>query len=128
MAALVADTSAWVAYLGGETIPLLEAGLAAGIVHIPALVITELLGNDIPRRERHELEEMLSSLPILGTDAAHHSRAGAAKAELAKKGIGMSARDAHIFQCALDVKGVLVTRDPLFQHPALSSLVPVQVW
>lgn len=128
MAALVADTSAWVAYLGGETIPLLEAALAAGIVQMPALVITELLGNDIPRRERHELEEMLGSLPLLGANAAHYSRAGATKAELAKKGINMSARDAHIFQCALDVKGVLLSRDPLFRHPALSSLVPVQVW
>jgi len=71
---------------------------------------------------------MLGSLPLLGTDARHYSRAGATKAEFAKKGVAMSARDAHIFQCALDVKGVLISRDPLFQHPALSSLVPVQVW
>lgn len=128
MAALIADTSAWVAYLGGETIPLLEASLAAGIVHLPSLVITELLGNEMPRPDRHELVEMLASLPLLGTDANHFARAGATKAELGKKGIAMSARDAHIFQCALDVKGVLLSRDPLYQHPALSSLVPVQMW
>lgn len=123
----MADASAWIAYFSGEPSELLEAGLAAGLVAVPALVRTELLGNSLEKRDRRSLEQVLDGLPTLGLDPGHFSRAGALKARLEGEGIALSARDAHILQCALDRRAVLVSRDPLFRTLELSTGVKVQM-
>ncbi|RYZ95347.1 MAG: type II toxin-antitoxin system VapC family toxin [Proteobacteria bacterium] len=128
MNALIADTSAWIAYFGGEEVPLLEASLTAGLVLLPALVATELLGNRLTKKDRFDLEQVLGAVPSVGLDAKHFVRAGRLKGELADHGLAISARDAHVIQCAIDRRALILSRDPLYRHPTLSSLVQAQIW
>lgn len=88
---------------------------------------TELLGNPLARRERKDLERLLNSLPTVGTDASHFARAGELKARLAEEGTLITARDAHILQCAIDRGALLLSRDPLFRTVELSTGVKVQM-
>ena len=125
---LVSDTSAWIAYFAGRDCPLLEAGLAAGTVEIPAMVKLELLGNVLTAKDRKSLEQTLAGLTVLSMNEEHITRAGRLKASLEEKGTAISARDAHILQCAIDQDAILISNDPLFVSIQKSAGVRVQVW
>ena len=125
--ALVSDTAAWVRFFRGESVEILEMGLAAGLVEVPALVKTELLGNVLDTKFRKSLEQVLRPLPTLGTDPEHFLRAAKLKAELAEKGVAVSARDAHVLQCAIDRKAILISNDPLFLRIQKTAGVKVQI-
>jgi predicted nucleic acid-binding protein len=114
-------------FRGGEC-TLLEAGLAAGVVEIPALVKIELLGNVLGAKERKALEQALADLPVIGLDLAHLERAARLKAQLAEWGTAVSARDAHVLQCAKDRQAILISADPLFLRIQKSAGVKVQMW
>ncbi len=123
----VTDTTPWVAFFQGESCPFLETALLAGTVEIPALVKLEVLGNALGR-ERKNLEKIFSNLSLKGTDPEHFTRAARLKATLEEKAIFLSARDAHILQCALDGDGLLISNDPLFARIQKSTGVRVQMW
>jgi predicted nucleic acid-binding protein len=128
MALLVSDVSPWVEFFAGRECALLEAGLEAGIVEIPALVKIELLGNILSTKDRKSLEQVLEPLPILGLEPGHLQRAGRLKASLQEMGLAISARDAHILQCAKDREAILISNDPLFLRIQKSAGVRVQMW
>ena len=110
-ATLLVDSSAWIAYFNGEENPLIEMGLAAQAIQVCPLSVTEILGNILAAKERSQLEAFFSKIPSPQISAAHYQKAGKLKADLAAKNFFISARDAHVLQCALDIKGMLVTRD-----------------
>jgi len=127
MAALVVESSAWIAYLKGEENSFLEMGLEAMAVQIPPLVLTELLGNAIPNKDKTVLENFLQKIPLSPINNEHFAKAASLKSALAARGFSISARDAHITQCALDQNAILLTKDIFFLDVAKYCGVKVQV-
>jgi predicted nucleic acid-binding protein len=128
MALLVTDITPWVEFFSGGASALLETGLMAGAVGLPALVKAEILANPLGARERKSLEQALEGLPVLGLDPEHFTRAARLKADLQQKGVFLSVRDAHVLQCARDHQAVLISADPLFLGIQKSAGVRVQMW
>jgi len=118
VSAVVVDTSAWIDFLAGEPIPVLEDGLAHGAVVIPPIVVAELLSGAQRRAERDALQRLLYDLPLHATPRAHWIRVGDLRRTLRSHGLAVSTPDAHVAQCALDLRGVLVTRDAIFARMA----------
>jgi predicted nucleic acid-binding protein len=127
MALLVTDISPWIDFFNGVPSSLLEMGLEAGNLEIPAMVKLELLGNSLAPKERRALEQVLEPLPIVGLDPDHLIRAAKLKAELLEQGISINARDAHVLQCAKDRDAILISNDPLFIRIQKSAGVRVQM-
>ena len=115
MSALVVDTSSWVSYFAGRGTPLIDDALAEGRVFLPAVVAAELLSGKLSASDRSALEDLLSDLPLCGTDHRHWFRVGKLRASLLPKGVSVSTPDAHVAQCALDLKGTLLTEDRIFR-------------
>jgi predicted nucleic acid-binding protein len=118
VSAIVVDTSAWIDFFAGRPVPTLEDGLAHGALVVPPIVIAELLSGARRTRERELVEEVLSELPLHDTPRAHWVRVGDLRREMGKQGIALSTPDAHVAQCALDLRGILVTRDAIFTRIA----------
>ena len=115
MSALVVDTSSWVSYFAGRGTPLIDDALAEGRVFLPAVVAAELLSGKLSAPDRSALEDLLSDLPLCGTDHRHWFRVGKLRASLFPRGISVSTPDAHVAQCTLDLKGTLLTEDRIFR-------------
>lgn len=128
MSLLVTDSSPWIAFFEGKECSILETGLMAGAVGIPALVKVELLGNVLSAKDRKVLERALETLPVIGIEPEHFIRAARLKADLQEKGILVSARDAHVLQAAIDQNAILISSDPLFQRIQKSAGLRVQMW
>ena len=111
---LVTDTSIWAAFFRGEECHLLEQGLKAGNIGVPALVKLEVLSSPAGNREKKSLAELMASLPTLGLDDLHITRAAQLREKCFRRGLNVSARDCHVLQCALDQKGILLARSPRF--------------
>jgi predicted nucleic acid-binding protein len=111
VSALVVDTSSWIAWLAGGGSPLVEEALEEGRLHLPVIVAAELRSGRLAESERNELQDMLSDLPAVGTEASHWFRVGKLRADLGAKGLSVSTPDAHVAQCAIDTAGVLLSED-----------------
>ena len=118
MSALVVDTSSWIAWLAGGGSSLVDEALEEGRLHLPVIVAAELLSGRLDASERAELQDMLSDLPAVGTDPEHWFRVGKLRAELRARGLSVSTPDAHVAQCAIDMGGVLLTEDRVFDKIA----------
>ena len=120
MSALVIDTSSWISYFAGKSAQavLVEEALADGRLHLPAIVAAELLSGRMKAAQRAQLEDLLSDLPLIGTDHPHWFRVGQLRSALARKGISVSTPDAHVAQCAIDLGATLVTEDSIFHKVA----------
>jgi predicted nucleic acid-binding protein len=114
VSAIVADTSEWIEYFAGRPAPLLDHGLAAGLVVVPPIVVAELLSGVRSAADRAPLEDLLRDLAMSDTGFDHWARVGALRASLLARGISVSTPDAHVAQCALDQDAVLLTRDAVF--------------
>jgi predicted nucleic acid-binding protein len=68
---------------------------------------------------------MLSDLPAVGTDTEHWFRVGKLRAELRAKGLSVSTPDAHVAQCAIDTRGVLLTEDRVFEK--IAKVLPLRL-
>jgi predicted nucleic acid-binding protein len=122
---LVVDTSSWIAWLAGGGSPLVDEALEEGRLHLPVVVSAELLSGRLDPSERTELQDMLSDLPVLGTELAHWFRVGKLRSELRGQGLSVSTADAHVAQCALDARGVLLTEDRVFEK--IAARVPLRL-
>jgi predicted nucleic acid-binding protein len=118
VSAVVVDTSAWIDFFAGEPIPTLEDGLAHGAIVVPPIVVAELLSGAQRRAERDTLQHLFDDLPLHATPGAHWIRVGNLRRTLRSHGLAVSTPDAHVAQCALDLHGVLVTRDAIFARVA----------
>lgn len=123
MSALIVDTSSWISYFAGKGSDLVDGALEEGRLHLPSVVAAELLSGKLNEADRAELEDLLSDLPLCGTDHPHWFRVGKLRASLLPRGVSVSTPDAHVAQCALDLGGTLLTEDRVFRliarHTAL---------
>jgi predicted nucleic acid-binding protein len=111
---IVVDTSIWIDFFRGVELPALEDALRAGIAILSPIVAAELLGAPLNRRHRNQLKSFLNDLPLHPTPFSHWIDVGELRASLAKRGFTISTPDAHVAQCALEIGGVLWTRDKIF--------------
>jgi tRNA(fMet)-specific endonuclease VapC len=125
VSALVVDTSSWIAWLAGAGSPAVDEALDEGRLHLPVIVAAELLSGRLDESERTELQDMLSDLPAVGTEASHWFRVGKLRADLRTKGLSISTPDAHVAQCAIDMGGVLLTEDRVFEK--IAKVVPLRL-
>lgn len=118
VSAIVIDTSVWVEYFRGVELPLVDQALQDGTVLLPVVVAAELLSGTHRTVEAAELRDFLECLRPHGLDITHWYRVGALRSILARKGVQVSTPDAHIAQCALDLRALLYTHDRIFSHIA----------
>lgn len=115
MSALVVDTSSWIAYFAGRGAPEIDEALAEGRVFLTPLVAAEILSGALDARQRADLEDLLSDLPVCDSTLDHWFRVGRLRATLRAKGVSVSTPDAHVAQCVLDYRGTLLTEDRVFE-------------
>lgn len=121
MSALVIDTSIWVEYFRGQSLPLIDQALQDGTVALPVLVAAELLSGTHRPAEITALRDFLSCLRPHGTEMSHWYRVGALRATLQRQGLHISTPDAHVAQCALDLHAGLYAHDHIFPHIAKTT-------
>jgi predicted nucleic acid-binding protein len=117
-AGLIVDTSAWIDFFGGESIPLLEDALALGAVVLPPIVVAELVSGVRREPDRAALVDLLEDLPIHETPREHWNRVGELRRRMIEEGNPISTPDAHVAQCALDRDAPLLSRDRAFSRIA----------
>jgi len=115
---LVVDTSVWIDFFGGRSVPLLEDALALGSVVLPPLVVAELVSGVRRDAGRTALVDLLEDLALHETPRDHWVRVGDLRRTLARKGLTVSTPDAHVAQCALDREAPLLSRDRVFSRVA----------
>jgi predicted nucleic acid-binding protein len=96
----------------------MDEALDEGRVYLPPLVAAEILSSKLSPSERAELESLLSDLPLCGLERQHWFRVGKLRSALRAKGLSVSTPDAHIAQCALDLRAELLTEDLVFRRIA----------
>ncbi|HET7693449.1 MAG TPA: PIN domain-containing protein [Gemmatimonadota bacterium] len=111
---LVVDTSVWIDFFGGKTIPLLEDALAIGTVVLPPVVVAELVSGARRPSDHDALLDLMADLEIHETPREHWVRVGELRRHLIEKGLAISTPDAHVTQCALDRDAPLLTADRAF--------------
>jgi tRNA(fMet)-specific endonuclease VapC len=122
---LVVDTSVWIDFFGGRTIPLLEDALAIGTVVLPPVVVAELVSGARRPSDHDALVDLLADLEIHETPREHWVRVGELRRRLIEKGHAISTPDAHVAQCALDRDAPLLTADRAFAR--IARLVPLRL-
>jgi predicted nucleic acid-binding protein len=120
---LVVDTSVWVDFFRGASLPALEAALDDGLVVLAPIVAAELLSAPISARERAKLADMLRDLPLHATPFDHWLAVGELRARLARAGLTVSTPDAHVAQCAVDCRGVVWSYDRVFTRMSVAGAV-----
>ena len=118
MSALVVDTSSWIEWLGGRLVAPLREGLGEGRVHLPPIVVAEILSGRLSESHRRAIEALLNALPLCQSDLAHWFRVGALRHLLSSRGLQVSIPDTHVAQCALDLDAELLTEDAIFARIA----------
>ncbi|MBM3778787.1 MAG: PIN domain nuclease [Acidimicrobiia bacterium] len=113
---IAVDSSSLVEYLSGASGPDVEAldvALAARTVHLPPVVLTEVLSK--PTR-RVDAGAFLRSLPMLELKEGYWARAGELRARVVGTGRKAPLPDTLIAQVCLDHDVPLITRDADFKH------------
>jgi predicted nucleic acid-binding protein len=112
---IAADTSTWVAFLGGgagRDVHLLDRALLDGQVLMVPAVLAELLSDpQLPPN----LNTRLCQIPMVEIEAGYWQRAGALRAKALKKRRKARLGDALIAQSCIDRNISLITRDRDFR-------------
>ena len=112
---IAADTSTWVAFLGGGSghdVRLLDQALMDGQVLMVPAVLTELLSDpELPA----DVSARLCQIPMVEIDTGYWQRAGALRAKALKKRRKARLGDALIAQCCIERNIPLITRDRDFR-------------
>jgi predicted nucleic acid-binding protein len=115
---VVADTSAWIDFLAGRPVPLLEDALAQAAVVLPPIVVAELVSGARRAADRRAIEALVRELPIHETPLEHWIKVGELRRAVRDRGLSVSTPDAHVAQCALDRDAVLLSSDSIFARLA----------
>lgn len=110
MSAVVVDTSVWVDFLAGRPTERLEEALRLGSVVVPPIVVSEILSG-VRARDRAAVVELLNGLQIAESSFDHWVAVGDLRSMLQRRGLNVSAPDAHVAQCALDRRALLLSHD-----------------
>ena len=112
---IAADTSTWVAYLGGsagEDAELLDKALGDRQVVMAPVVLTELLSDP---KLPSGVAETLTEIPMIEMESGYWERAGALRAKVVAKRRKARLGDALIAQSCIDGGIPLLTRDGDFR-------------
>jgi predicted nucleic acid-binding protein len=124
---IAADTSTWIAFLGGAKgadVELLDRALRERQVLMPSIVLTELLSDpQLPS----SVAKTLSDVPMIEIEAGFWQRAGALRAKILSKRRKARLGDALIAQCCTDRGVPLLTRDQEFQAFAEAAGLNIMV-
>jgi predicted nucleic acid-binding protein len=125
---IAADTSTWVAFLGGsagDDVELLDDALQDRQVVMVPVVLTEILSDP---KLSSEVSETLSEIPLLEVGPGYWKRAGTLRAKVSAKHRGARLGDALIAQSCIDSSVALVTRNRDFRifgdTAGLNLLIP----
>ncbi len=118
MGGVVVDTSAWVEFFAGRTVPALEDALAQAAVVLPPLVLAELVSGAHKPEDRAAIYDLISTVPLHETPLGHWIGVGTLRRELMAKGLEVTIPDAHVAQCALELGAALLTCDAVFVQMA----------
>lgn len=121
MSGVVVDTSVWIDFLSGASVPGLEDALARGVVVLAPVVVAELISGARRPRDRKALAGLLAELATHDVPLDHWIRVGELRRELRDRGVSVSTPDAHVAQCAIDREAVLLSRDAIFRRVARYS-------
>jgi predicted nucleic acid-binding protein len=99
-------------------IPALEDALAHGVVVLAPVVVAELISGAHRSRDHAAIADLVSDLPLHETPLDHWIRVGELRRHLGRHGVTASTPDAHIAQCAIDLGGVLLSRNAIFPRIA----------
>ena len=122
---VIVDTSAWVEFLAGRAVPLLEDALGHGTVVLPPIVVAELVSGARRPRDRAAIADLVADIPAHETPVAHWVRVGELRLRLRARGLSVSTPDAHVAQCALDRGGILLSYDGVF--PRIARLTALRI-
>lgn len=112
---IAADTSTWVAYLGGATendAELLDQALSDKQVVMAPVVLAELLSDP---KLPSQVADVLAGLPLIEITAGYWQRAGMLRARVLARGRRARLGDALIAQSCIDEDVRLLTRDHDFR-------------
>ena len=121
MSGVVVDTSVWIDFFAGTSVPALEQALAGGVAILSPLVVAELISGARRPRDRAAIADLLAELPVHETPLAHWVQVGELRRHLKDRGVTASTPDVHVAQCALDHEAVLLSRDVVFTRIARHS-------
>lgn len=116
------DTSAFIAYLEGESGPDMDAvddALAQSRALLPPVVLTELLS--APRLSAADAAQFIA-IPRVDLASGFWERAGQLRASVLRRGHKARLADALIAQACLDAQLPLITRDADFRHFTAAGL------
>ncbi len=125
MSGVVVDTSVWIDFFAGRPCAFLEEVLPQGLVVLPPLVVAELISGAQRPRDQASIAELLQNFPLHETPLAHWIRVGELRQHLRHQGLAVSTPDAHVAQCALDRKALLLSRDAVFGR--IARLCPLRL-
>ncbi len=114
MSGVVVDTSVWIDFFAGASMPSLEDALAHGGVILSPIVVAELVSGARVARDRAAIADLTMQLTLHDTPLDHWIRVGELRRSLKARGISASTPDAHMAQCALDRRALLLSRDAIF--------------
>ncbi|MBI2604948.1 MAG: PIN domain-containing protein [Deltaproteobacteria bacterium] len=122
MNALIVDTSSWISYFAAKAREDdIDLALQEGRIYLPPVVAAELMSARLPSSQKTALRAFLEELPLCESALDHWIRVGELRAELAVKGLTISTPDAHVAQCAIDLKCFLLTEDGVFEKISLKN-------
>ena len=121
MSAIVVDTSVWIEFFRGVTIPEVESALKESRVVLPPLVVAELFSGHLTTKNLDKLKLLVNQIGVIETNLEHWIEVGLLRSRLSSKGVSISTPDAHIAYCAISLKAELASRNKIFKTVALNS-------
>ena len=124
---IAADTSTWVAFLGGDSgddVALLDHALRDRQVLMVPAVLTELLSD---AKMPDAIARTLCGLPLIVLSAKHWELAGKLRARVLAKGRKARLGDSLIAQTCIDREVPLLTRDKDFRAFATSAALELVI-
>ena len=127
MSDTLVDTSAWVAFLRGDSVAVrrIDPLLADGRVAVTGPIIAEIVSGARTREAFDLLKRLLHSLDRLPEPASLWDRISEHRFSLARQGYQASLIDLAIAVAALDAGHTLLTRDLDFRR--IQTVVPAEV-
>lgn len=127
MSDVLADTSAWVAFLRGDSAAVrrIDPLLAEGRLAIAGAVYAEIVSGTSSRRDFDLLSGVLKGLEWLPEPREPWERTAEARFALARRGFQAAVLDLVIAFSALDARHTLLTRDRDFAR--IQTAVPVEL-
>lgn len=122
---VLVDTSIWINFFKGISLPELEEVLKKGGVWVTPLIISELVSGSLSLKEEKAILSIVENLSIADMSLKHWIEVGHLRKKCRLKGYTISTPDAHIAQATLDIKALLFTRDHLFSK--ISKIIGLDV-